>query len=308
MRFIWQSKIRFRIHCLPGGGSEPVGKLRFGSALGLEEGGAKIAVVGQRFQPAQLAEVGYPAVADGLGDGARERGIRQQQPAARRDAVGLVVEPLRKHLGQIFHRHCAQQSGMNRGHTVGAVRADDGQIRHPDLAPRDAFFDQADSRDSVLVSGETGSDVVKQPTIDFINDFQVPRHHELEPRQRPFLECFGEQRVVGVCQSLSCDVPGFVPAESGVVQQNPHEFGDGQGRVCIVELDGDFFGKHAPVGVALSEAPDQIRQRAGNQEILLHETEALPHAGGVVRVQHPCQCFGRERFSQAPTKSPLLNS
>ena len=135
MRLTWQSKMRVRVHRLPGCRFEPIGKLRFGLALGFEEGVAKAVVVGQRLELAQLAEVGDPAVADRLGDRAGERRVRQQQPASRRDAIGLVVEPLGKHLGQILDRHRAQQLGVNCGHAVGAVRADDGQVGHADLAP-----------------------------------------------------------------------------------------------------------------------------------------------------------------------------
>ena len=71
-----------------------------------------------------------------------ERRVRQQQPAPRRDAVGLVVEALGKHLGQVLDRRRAQQLGVNRGHAVGAVRADDGQVGHADLA-LGPFLDQA---------------------------------------------------------------------------------------------------------------------------------------------------------------------
>ena len=52
---------------------------------------------------------------------AGQRRIGQQQPAPRRDAVGLVVEALGKHLGQIFNRRRAQQLRVNRSHAVGAV-------------------------------------------------------------------------------------------------------------------------------------------------------------------------------------------
>ena len=33
-----------------------------------------------------------------LGDDFRERGVAEQQPTARRDAVGLVLEAIREHL------------------------------------------------------------------------------------------------------------------------------------------------------------------------------------------------------------------
>ena len=119
----------------------------FGVALGLAETRRGSCVVGKRLELAQLTEIGHPAVADGLGDRAGERRVCQQQPAPRRDAVGLVVEPLGKHLGQVLDRHRAQQLGVDRGHAVGAVRADDGQVRHADLVAR-PLLDQAHARDA----------------------------------------------------------------------------------------------------------------------------------------------------------------
>ena len=110
-----------RIDGLPGGGFEPLGELSFGLAFGLAEVAAKAPVVGQRFELAQLGQVGDPAVANGFGNCSSQCGIGQQQPAARRDAVGLVTEAIGKHLGQVLDRHRAQQFRVDRGHAVGAV-------------------------------------------------------------------------------------------------------------------------------------------------------------------------------------------
>ena len=69
-------------------------------------------------------------------------------------------------------------------------------------------------------------------------------------------------------------------------------------RVRVVELDGDLLGQRAPVGVAAPEAPHEVGQRAGDEEILLHEAQALAHARGVVGVEHARERFGRERLGQ----------
>ena len=94
---------------------------------------------------------------------------------------------------------------------------------------------------AALVAGEAGSNFIEQATVDLVDDLQVARQHQLEPRHRPFLERFGQQRVVGVGQSLLRDVPGLVPTEVRFVEQNPHQLGDRQGRMSIVELDGHFL-------------------------------------------------------------------
>ena len=124
----------------------------------------------------------------------------------------------------------------------------------------------------------------------------MARQHALEPGDRPFLQRFGQQRVVRVGQSSLRDVPGLVPAEMRFVEQNPHQLGDGHRRMRVVELDGDLLGKRVPIGVAAPEAPHQIGQRAGDQKILLHEAQSLPHARRVVGIEHPREGFGRERL------------
>ena len=48
-------------------------------------------------------------------------------------------------------------------------------------------------------------------------------------------------------------------------------------RVRIVELDGDFLGERAPVGVGLPEAAHEIGQRASNEKVLLHEAQSLSY-------------------------------
>src|SRR5262249_55873277 len=50
--------------------------------------------------------------------------------------------------------------------------------------------------------------------------------------------------------------------------------------------------KCTPAGVAAPEAPYEIGQRAGHEKIFLHEAQALPQAGRIIRVE-----YSRERFS-----------
>ena len=59
-----------------------------------------------------------------------------------------------------------------------------------------------------------------------------------------------------------------------------------------------FSGQRVPIGVAAPESPHKIGQRAGDQEILLHEAQSLPRGRGVVRIEHSREGFGRERFGQ----------
>jgi hypothetical protein len=136
-------------------------------------------------------------LADRIGHGASERGIREQQPPPRSHAVGLVVEPLGEDLGEILDRGTAQQVRVDCGNAVRAVRAHDGEVGHPDVPGR-AFLDEAHVPNPFLVAREAGLDVIEQSTVDLEHDLEVPRQNLLEPRVRPFLERLGQKRVVRV--------------------------------------------------------------------------------------------------------------
>ena len=217
-----------------------------------------------------MPQIGYPFIAYRFGNRARQRLVRDQQPPAWRDAVGLVVETVRKHLGQISHCRRAEQLRVKSGYTIGAVRADDCEIRHADVLAG-AFFDHARACNPAFVTGESCSNAIEQAAVDLVNDFELTREHMFKPFHRPFLQCFGQQRVVRISEGPHCDIPRLVPSQVCFIQQNSHQLGDRQRRVRIVELDGNFLLEDPPVGVAAPEAPDEIGKRAGNEKILLHE-------------------------------------
>ena len=59
-----------------------------------------------------------------------------------------------------------------------------------------------------------------------------------------------------------------------------------------------FSGSALQSALRPAEAPHQIGQRTGDQEILLHKAQSLSHAGGVVGIEHPRERFGGERLGQ----------
>src|SRR5439155_20904266 len=114
---------------------------------------------------------------------------------------------------------------MNRRDTVSAMRADDRQIRHAKLALR-AFLDEADALDASLVAEEAVPNRIEEAPVDLQDNLQLTRQHDLKPCERPFLQSFGEQSVIGVRQRFLCKVPSFVPTEVRFVEQNPHQLRD----------------------------------------------------------------------------------
>src|ERR1700678_4552066 len=59
----------------------------------------------------------------------------------------------------------------------------------------------------------------------------------------------------------------------------------------VIHLDSNLFRQFAPVGVVTLKAADDIRQRTGDQKILLHKAQTLPRRRGIVGIQH-----SRDRF------------
>ncbi len=182
---------------------------------------------------------------------------------------------------------------MDRGHAVGAVRADDGQMGHPDSL-LGALLDEADAPDAILVAGIARTHVVQEAAVHLVDDLEVPGQADLEEGDRPGLERLGQQRVVGVGQGPDGQVPRFVPAQPGLIEQDAHQLGDGQRRVGVVELDRDLVGQRLPVVAAAAEPRDDIGQRAGDQEILLDEPQAFAAGRRVVGVEDPRERLGRD--------------
>ena len=252
-------------------------------------------VVRQGDDLLELGEVGHPAVADRVGDQAGQVGVGQEEPAPGRHAVGLVVEPLGEDLGEVGDDGRPQQPRVDLGHAVGAVRADDRQVGHADplFGP---LGDQADTRDAAGIVGVAGANVVQEAAVDLVDDLEETGHDHLEEADRPGFERLGHQRVVGVGQGAPGQVPRFVPAETGFVEQDPHQLGDGHRGVRVVELDGDLVGEGFPVVAAAAEPRHDVGQRTGHQKVLLDEPQVAAAGGGVVGVEDARQHFGGDFF------------
>jgi hypothetical protein len=80
-------------------------------------------------------------------------------------------------------------------------------------------------RKPVLVVGELRAHLVEE-AVDLVHDLEVPGQRLGEHRQRPRLQRFREQSVVGVAEGGHRDVPRIVPAELTFVDQQSHQLGD----------------------------------------------------------------------------------
>ena len=156
-----------------------------------------------------------------------QAGVALLQPAARRDAVGLVVDAVRDTAGARSLKTVSFMSSVcSADDAVDRVRADEGEVAHahPPLA---ALVDQARSlRISASVIPCSSRADFSRRGVDLVDDLHVPRQQPLEQRHRPALQRLGQQRVVGVGDGAAGELPGLVEVELVDVDEQPHQLGD----------------------------------------------------------------------------------
>jgi hypothetical protein len=121
--------------------------------------------------------------------------------------------------------------------------------------------------------------------IDFLDDLGVARQDPAHEVQRPDLERFGHKGVIGIGEHRAHQVPGLVPFQPVLVDQEPHEFGRGERRVGVVEVDGPLVRQQGPVAVAGAERGQQVLDRGGDEEMLLAQPEFAPFRRAVVGIE-----------------------
>lgn len=136
-------------------------------------------------------------------------------------------------------------------------------------------LNQAHPCESVNIAWPSALDLAHELEVDVENDLHMSGEEVLDERDRPHLESLGEDRVVGVRESASDDVPGVVKVDVLLVDQDPLELDDGERRVGVVELDGNVVRELGPGHVDLLPSADDVVQRGGRPEVLLLETELL---------------------------------
>ena len=122
--------------------------------------------------------------------------------------------------------------------------------------------------------------------VDAFDDLVDTGEEETEDGDIPLLECLCHDRVVGISECCLNDLPCLCPLDAVLVDQESHELGDSDYRVCIVELDCIVLSEIVEiVAVNLLISVDDVLQRCGNEEVLLSYTEDLSVVGSVVRIE-----------------------
>ena len=96
--------------------------------------------------------------------------------------------------------------------------------------------------------------LVEMHGVDEIDDLHMARQQPLHQRHRPGFERLGQQRMIGVGESRLRDAPGLFPFDAMHVDEKPHQFGDADRRMRVVELDRDLVGELTDVAGLLHVA------------------------------------------------------
>ena len=126
-------------------------------------------------------------IADLRGDEVGEARVGGLQPAARRDAVGLVVELAGIKCVEVGEEMLLEQLGVERRDAVDRVAADDGEIGHADHLHA-ALLDERHAALLLRIAGIGGLDGLEQALVDLENELQVARQDFLEKRDAPFFQ------------------------------------------------------------------------------------------------------------------------
>src|SRR6266446_3741558 len=95
-----------------------------------------------------------------------------------------------------------------------------------------------------------------------------------EERDRPALKGLRHECVVGIRKNSVRHLPGLVPIQLMLVNQEAHQFGDGDRGMRVIELHGELLGKLIPSRTSLlAKEAEHVLQGAGSKEILLLEAQ-----------------------------------
>ena len=258
-------------------------------ALGGTHGLQELGVVLKLFELLELKGVLEPAIANGLGHELGVGGVGLGKEATVRDAVGLVVEFLGREGIEVLEHDVLDDVGMDLGHAVDTVAADHGQVGHADLAvPQNGGLAQ-----TLLPAFLRGVERLVPTTADLVDDLVHAGEELGERADGPLLQSLGQDGVVGVAHDLRHDVPGVVPLELLLVDEDAHELGAAHGGVRVVGVNGHKLRQQLPVlAVLLLKGVEQAVDAGRNKQVLLLQAQQTAVLAGVVGVEDGADGLG----------------
>ena len=230
-----------------------------------------------------------------------------QQKSSLRDPVRLIIKLLRHHLIEVLEFSLFQDLRMKFRHTVHGIAADNRQMCHLDLV----VVHDGHAAHLVLhrVFGKiriSMHDLLHEPAVDLFHDLINARKQPLEQILRPFLQRLCHNRMVGITAGVGRDMPGFLPPQTVLVDQNPHQFRHRYRRMRVIQLKDIFFVKFTHI-IMLPQIPlNGGLYRGGDEEVLLFQSQFLACDMFVIRIQHLTKLAGQILLFDGSLVVPLV--
>ena len=103
---------------------------------------------------------------------------------------------------------------------------------------------------------------------------------------RPCFERFAHQGMVGIGKNLLCKRPCLFERNALFIDKNADQFGNGQNRMCIVQMDRDCFSQIVKARMIELVTADEILQTRRHKEIFLHQAQFPARGRRVIRIEH----------------------
>ena len=88
-----------------------------------------------------------------------------------------------------------------------------------------------------FVTGIFRTHVLQMAPVHLVDDFHVPGQERSKKTARPLFQGLRQQRVIGVAKRRLRHAPGVVPWHRMLIHQQPHQLGNADGRVRVVQLN-----------------------------------------------------------------------
>ena len=121
----------------------------------------------------------------------------------------------------------------------------------------------------------------------YLTDYiEYARDYAADEVDIPFFESLCHDRMIGVCKGIRNDMPALCPAVAAVIEEYPHELGDSECGVGIVDMDSDLLVEIIESAVYRHMSVYDIAYRRCAHEILLTQTERFALEVVVVGIEH----------------------
>ena len=114
---------------------------------------------------------------------------------------------------------------------------------------------------------------LQEVVVNLKDDLQMARQNFAQHIDRPGLQRFAHQGVVGIREDLAADLKRIIPTEFMLIDQQTHQLRNRQYRMGVVEVNGDLICQVVVGFVQLIMTVQDVLHRGGDQKILLAQTQ-----------------------------------